>query len=104
VYDLHKQHGSTFKDFSSFKHEADKRFNDIRSQLITKAEVTKVKDIKKSLKTYALYEDFKSLYNKIVPPVHKLELEIIDIYKNFEQVRQIVSRQDESLALKANKV
>ena len=82
----------------------EKKFLDTRSTMMTKVDVTKLKEITDSLKHYAKYEDFKLLYGKVVPPVQLIEQEIIEINKNFEQVRHIVKHLDENLALKANKV
>jgi hypothetical protein len=47
----------------------EKKFLDTRSTMMTKVDVTKLKEITDSLKHYAKYEDFKLLYGKVVPPV-----------------------------------
>ena len=46
------------------KQELDKKFVDGRSTMMTKADVTKLKEITDSLKHYAKYEDFKLLETK----------------------------------------
>lgn len=84
VHDLQMLNNHSNKDLSSLKQEFEKKMVDFRTSMMAKADITKLREITESLKNYAKYEDFKLLYGKVVPPVHKIEQEIIDINKNFE--------------------
>jgi hypothetical protein len=64
---------NSVKELSGMKQEMEKKFVDSRSAMMTKVDVTKLKEITDSLKHYAKYEDFKMLYGKVVPPVKMIE-------------------------------
>ena len=69
VHDLQMQHNNSVKELNGVRQEMEKKFVDTRTSMMTKADVTKLKEITDSLKHYAKYEDFKLLYGKVVPPV-----------------------------------
>jgi len=69
VHDLQMQHNNSVKELNGVRQEMEKKFVDTRSSMMTKADVTKLKEITDSLKHYAKYEDFKLLYGKVIPPV-----------------------------------
>ncbi len=62
-------HNNSVKELNGMRQEMEKKFVDTRSTMMTKVDVTKLKEITDSLKHYAKYEDFKLLYGKVVPPV-----------------------------------
>jgi len=69
VHDLQMLHNNSVKELNGMKQEMERKFVDSRSAMMTKVDVTKLKEITDSLKHYAKYEDFKMLYAKVVPPV-----------------------------------
>jgi hypothetical protein len=69
VHDLQMHQNNSVKELNGMRQEMEKKFVDTRSSMMTKADVTKLKEITDSLKHYAKYEDFKLLYGKVIPPV-----------------------------------
>ena len=62
---------------------------------------TETRDITQHLKRFALYEDYKTLYDKVVPPL-KVVQDIADDLKNdWLKTREIVEQFDEVIATKA---
>lgn len=45
-------------------------------QLAAKASSERVKVIEEQLQRFALYEDFKALYGKVVPPIHDFQVAV----------------------------
>ena len=56
------------------------------------------------LKRFALYDDYKDLYEKTVPPVQNMEQISNVLVKEMEQFKEVIRGFDESLALKASKL
>ena len=52
---------------------------------------------------FALYEDYKQLYNKVVPPCDLVVKEIEKFKIEFEQNREIIRQFDENLQMRALK-
>jgi ribosome recycling factor len=45
-------------------------------QLAAKASIDRVKVIEEQLQRFTLYEDFKTLYAKVVPPIHDFQVAV----------------------------
>lgn len=58
----------------------------------------------KKLSNFCTYSDLKNLYNKVVPPIHNFEENMITLEKDMALCKQIVERYDEVLTSKASKV
>ena len=58
----------------------------------------------KNFERFALYEDFKDLYNKTLPEIKKFEERIISFDAEIEKNIQIIKEFDISITQKANKV
>jgi hypothetical protein len=54
-------------------------------------------------KNYALYQDLKDLYAKVLPPLSTFESKMTEMSLGYEQSKEIIIRYDEILSEKANK-
>lgn len=66
-------------------------------------EKNKITQIWVEFKRYALYEDYRELYDKTVKPMQKFEQEMIDYSKSHKQMELMIKKFDENLSLKSNK-
>jgi 16S rRNA C967 or C1407 C5-methylase (RsmB/RsmF family) len=53
---------------------------------------------------YAIYQDFKDLYAKTIPPVKKIEERMIQQNVEFEKIHLMIRRFDEIMSDKVNKI
>lgn len=69
----------------------------------SKADVLEIQKMKKKFEGYASYEDYKELYNKVVPPIQQFEEQVISFSGDLERNREVIRRFDEVMLEKANK-
>jgi len=55
------------------------------------------------MKKFALCDEYKKLYDKVVPPVQLMESETQKMKDKVKQMRKIVQRYDQLLSQKANR-
>ena len=55
------------------------------------------------LKKFALCDEYKKLYEKVVPPVQLIETQTAKMRDKVKKMKHIVARYDEALSTKANK-
>ena len=92
-----KEINITLKDFST-------KVNDFKDQLDEKIDTTFLDPLWDNFARFALYEDFKDLYNKVMPEIKKFESRIIIIDKELNKNNEIIQEFDKSISQKANKV
>lgn len=61
------------------------------------------RDVTDQLQRFALYEDYKSLYEKVVPPIFQMEKVATAQSQEFAQFREIIRQIDENLQQRALK-
>jgi len=55
------------------------------------------------MKRFALYDDYKGLYNKVVPPIKGVENKIDEFTKEHNQMKEIIRKFDEIITTKAQR-
>ena len=55
------------------------------------------------MKTFAVVEEFKDLYDKVVPPISIVETKVDKLLHRVQKLNSIVKRFDEAITIKANK-
>ena len=60
-------------------------------------------DIHEQMKTFAVVEEFKELYDKVVPPISIVETKVDKLLNRVQKLNSIVKRFDEAITIKANK-
>jgi hypothetical protein len=80
------------------------KINEIKKDLVNKADAVEVGTMKRELKDCTRYEDFKELYSKVIPAIHSFETKLIEQSKELEQCKEMISRLDEVMAHKASKL
>ncbi len=55
------------------------------------------------MKKYALYNDLKDLYGKVIPPLAGFDAKMDMMSQSYEQSKEMIRRYDEVLLDKANK-
>lgn len=69
----------------------------MKEQLHSKTDVVDFKAVSDQLSRFALYEDYKSLYAKVVPPISAFEEHIEQMRKQITQFETIIRTFDENL-------
>ena len=72
-------------------------------RLARKAERTELLGVVESLKKYALYQDLKDLYGKVLPPLSTFEAKMEEMSASYEQSKEMIRRYDEIMSEKASK-
>ena len=54
----------------------DQQFDEMYKKMNRKADATRLNEFKAEFKRFALYDDFKDLYNKTLVPVQKIQKDI----------------------------
>jgi hypothetical protein len=54
-------------------------------------------------KSYALYQDLKDLYAKVLPPLSTFEEKMDEMSASYEQSKEVIRRYDEIISDKASK-
>ena len=76
---------------------------DINRRMLIKADKDQFQKIQMDLKRFALYDDFKDLYNKTMKPMQKFQDQMHEYSQEHREVKAAVRSLDESLMGKANK-
>ena len=71
--------------------------------MLIKADKDQFQKIQMDLKRFALYDDFKDLYNKTMKPMQKFQDQMHEYSQEHREVKAAVRSLDESLMGKANK-
>ena len=67
-------------------------------KLDDKIEVPALKPLWKNFERFALYSDFRDLYDKTLPEIVKFEQRIINITKDMEDSKSIITSFDKLIA------
>ena len=100
---LHRIEGSTRNntdEISRIGASVDKLLEEIK--LKADKEITDF--LKEDSKRYALYEDYKELYNKTARPMQKFQDLLSSYTTEHHQIKQMIRQFDTNLASKANKI
>ena len=92
-----KELNITLKDFSA-------KIDSYGTLLDEKIDLPYLDPLWKNFERFALYDDFKDLYGKVMPEIKKFESRIIIIDKEIDKNNQIIQEFDKSISQKANKV
>jgi cobalamin biosynthesis Mg chelatase CobN len=61
-------------------------------------------DVKEQFQRFALYDDYKHLYNKCVPAIRQFEEQVNQYYKDHKNAKETMRRFDVVITEKANKL
>ena len=73
------------------------------SSLARKSDKSEMGKVWEQFKSYALYQDLKDLYGKVIPPLSAFETKMNEMCSGYEQSREMIRRYDEIISEKANK-
>ena len=76
----------------------------IERSLALKIELPTLDPIWKHFERFSLYDDLKTLYNKVIPEIAKFEQKIINFNTAIEKNHLMIREFDNSMAQKVNKV
>ena len=75
----------------------------LTTELKIKASQQDVKAVRDQLDRFALYDDYKDLYGRVVPPVAKIQEDYVEMSAQIKQFQQIIAQFDQNLQLRALK-
>lgn len=106
-YTKHRKIDDHFKKVEgmirNLENELKQQYVEIGELLAKKTDVTETERILESLKLYALYQDLKDLYAKVMPPLATFEQKMDDMAAGYEQSKEVIRRYDEVISDKASK-
>lgn len=73
------------------------------SALTRKTDASETRKVWDQFSKYALYQDLKDLYNKVLPPLSTFESKMDEMSDSYEQSKEMIRRYDEIMSDKANK-
>ena len=85
------------------ENELKEQYVEIGQLLSKKTDNTETERILESLKLYALYQDLKDLYAKVMPPLSVFEEKMDSMAAGYEQSKEMIRRYDEVISDKASK-
>jgi hypothetical protein len=85
------------------ENEIKEQYVEIGELMSKKTDITETERILDSLKMYALYQDLKDLYAKVMPPLATFEQKMDEMAAGYEQSKEVIRRYDEVISDKASK-
>ena len=76
---------------------------DTGNSLAKKADKTELARVQDQFKNYALYQDLKDLYGKVLSPLATFEAKMEEMGDSYEQSKEMIRRYDEVMSDKASK-
>lgn len=73
------------------------------AELSKKTDKSETAKIWEQFKNYALYQDLKDLYSKVLPPLSGFECKMEEMSASYEQSKEMIRRYDEVMSEKASK-
>ncbi len=107
VEDSLKEVEYSFQRMSSRQREFEglyREYQDETTQILArKTEKTELQAVQDQFKNYALYQDLKDLYGKVLPPLSTFEAKMEEMGDSYEQSKEMIRRYDEIMSEKASK-
>ena len=75
----------------------------MKKELERKAEKRQFEELVAKMKRFALCDDYKALYDKVVPPVAEMDTLTQKTTEEVEQLKTIIAKYDADLCVKASK-
>ncbi len=76
---------------------------DMGTELAKKTDKLDLQKVWEQFNKYAMYQDLKDLYNKVLPPLSTFEAKMDEMSASYEQSKEMIRRYDEVISDKANK-
>lgn len=106
-YMKHKKADEHFKKVEgmirNLENDLKEQYVEIGQLLAKKTDNTETERILENLKLYALYQDLKDLYAKVMPPLAVFEEKMDMMAAGYEQSKEMIRRYDEVMSDKASK-
>ena len=74
-----------------------------KNEIVKRATLEEFHQLQLQLKRFALCDEYKKLYDKVVPPVQLMETQTAKMKDKVKKMKLIVARYDEALSTKANR-